>query len=291
MCIIAYKPAGVDHPTKAVLKNCIEYNPDYCGYMVATGTEVLIRKGFGGLRALRKSITRVERDYGIDTKEFPVVYHFRIATSGLVKPQNSHPFPVSSSVKDLQSCFMSAAVGMAHNGIISGVGKEKNISDTQLFVRDFMSNFSFEELKSERIKNLMELGIDGDRVIVLDGSGDIVSWGDWEESEKVWYSNDTYKESAWAGYGARYYTGQARNHYSGKGVTTYKACKGCGKVYADYLLSDGFCASCDATAARDIDIDTAPCEVCGVLTPLNELDENLLCSHCSETIESAEVRG
>ena len=238
MCIIIYKPAGVEHPEKAILRICNENNPDYNGFMVATGSEVIIRKGFEGVRSLRKAIRKTEKDSKIDMVKLPVVYHFRIATSGLIKPQNSHPFPLSSKVRDLQSCNISCESGVVHNGVLSGVGSEKHLSDTQLFIRDFLSKFSFLELGEKRIKNLVNLALQGDRFLVLNKSGLVKTWGAWLEVGGLFYSNDGYKQEKWG------------NYFSPKGYVS-----GSGKVYSSNETSQFFkkskCKSCGESFYND----------------------------------------
>jgi hypothetical protein len=46
MCIIVYKPKGIELPKEDILKNCFDNNADGAGYMYAHKGKVLIHKGF-----------------------------------------------------------------------------------------------------------------------------------------------------------------------------------------------------------------------------------------------------
>ena len=248
MCIIAFKKAGEKHPSKKTLQICAENNPDFAGIMVATGNEVIIRKGFEGVRGIRKALREIEAEYNIDTIDFPVVYHFRIATSGLIKPQNAHPFPLSNKVRELQSTRISCNAGIAHNGIIQNVGNEKNISDTQLFIRDFLSLWKYEELMTDRVNRLVGLSIGNDKLIALYKTGAAMQWGTWYDVDGISYSNETYKS-------ARIVYGSAATdwgNYIDKGTRfTREKCVLCGeKTWTDLLDANGICKGCRKLLGR-----------------------------------------
>ena len=190
MCIAIYKPAGVELPKKKRLKACDESNPDYSGYMIAINGTVLIRKGFKGVKRLRKSIAETERIHEINAKDYAMVLHFRIATSGLVKPQNAHPFPLSSSVRKLQELKISCETGMAHNGIFFGINAKDNLSDTQLMIKNTLSKYSFDKIKRKR-KSLETLFL-GNKVVFLHKTGEAEVFGSWIKDDGAYYSNSSY---------------------------------------------------------------------------------------------------
>jgi len=250
MCIIAYKPAGVAQPSKAILKNCFSNNPDYCGYMYSENNQVHIRKGFSGVRTLRKSIN----ENITDILNTPIVYHFRIATSGKIKPGNSHPFPLSSSVTDLQSLSISCDSGMVHNGIFQGLG-DKKISDTMELIRDTLSRFSFAELCTSKILNLLDMAFDGNRIVILNRDGEALTFGDWVENEGIAYSNTTYKQESrafWSGYSGGK-NGNKKDYYNYNepyydslidDPAEYIECQVCGVMFHVEETIDGICTGC-----------------------------------------------
>ena len=215
--------------------------------MYAENNQVHIRKGFSGVRALRKSINENVKDI----KNTPIVYHFRIATSGIIKPGNSHPFPLSNSVTDLQSLEISCDTGLAHNGIFQGLG-DKFISDTMEFIRDTLSRFSFDELCSIRVLNLLDMALEGNRVVILNGDGDVITFGNWVKDGAILFSNSTYKierRNFWEGFSK----GNKKDYYSYNepyydtlidDPEEYIECNVCGVIVHKEGMKDGICTEC-----------------------------------------------
>ena len=46
MCIIVYKPTGIESPSWATLHQCFDYNSDGAGFMYAENGKVYIQKGY-----------------------------------------------------------------------------------------------------------------------------------------------------------------------------------------------------------------------------------------------------
>lgn len=197
MCIAIYKPIGVEFPSKKILETCFNNNPDGAGFMVATGENVEIHKGFMGFRSFWKSLRSARQKYGND-KAF--VMHFRISTQGGIRKDGCHPFPLSGSMDDMRLLDTTCDVGIAHNGIINlcSVGYKKDIdySDTMAFITEYLSliihdrNYYKDEDKLVLIEKLC-----GSRLAILDKYGhcELIGHG-WSGVNGVWYSNDSYKE-------------------------------------------------------------------------------------------------
>lgn len=120
MCILVFKPKGINFPTKEVLENCFLMNPDGSGYAWVDRSGIShIRKGFLTFHDFYESISQnMEK-----LTKFDVSLHFRFATHGSVSSGNCHPFPVSCRIDDLKSTVIDGKFKiMAHNGIISSLG-------------------------------------------------------------------------------------------------------------------------------------------------------------------------
>ena len=201
MCIIAAKPIGVEPPTRSILENCFNNNPDGAGFMLATAGNVRIHKGFMTFddfwRVYEKDLKRV------NPKETAIVYHFRISTQGGVTPGGTHPFPVSSSPDMLTKTSVRCNLGVAHNGVISltsSYAKNQIYSDTQLFIMDYLSKLDKLHptwYKSKVGRELVEELI-GSKLAILDKDGTIETIGDFNEFEGVLYSNHSWEN--WYGY-------------------------------------------------------------------------------------------
>jgi hypothetical protein len=112
MCLIIASPKGLT-PPKDIVANALENNPDGWGIMVARDGRIDVHKGFKN-RAAKKAIKRAAG--------FPFVFHARYATHGNVDVSNCHPFRVTEDT------------WLAHNGIIPGVAKPKDVkSDSWQF--------------------------------------------------------------------------------------------------------------------------------------------------------------
>lgn len=195
MCIIVVKEKGFAFPTEEILENCFESNPDGAGFMVATGKEVVIRKGFMDFKSFINALNKARKEFG-DNKTY--VMHFRITTQAGVRPDCTHPYPISENMDDLRKLTFKCEVGIAHNGIISLTSQSHydygeqtkgaiTYNDTMLFVTEYLSNMK--KLK----QNIIETLAPGNRFAVLykDGTCNVMGHG-WINDNDIQYSNNTY---------------------------------------------------------------------------------------------------
>ena len=193
MCIIAYKPNGIDFPSDTILKNCYDNNPDGAGFMYAYKGNVHIQKGYTTWEAFKTALDKARQITG---NRVPYVMHFRIATQGFEKTM-THPFPLSSKMSNLKKLKYDCNIGVAHNGIIDLTSDgSKTYSDTMKFITDYLSNIiqSYSWYKNDRHKLLIEHLIDGSRLAILDKNGHCELLGKtWEQDDNgVWYSNGSW---------------------------------------------------------------------------------------------------
>jgi hypothetical protein len=193
MCIIAAKPAGVPMPSRDIIDNMWYNNPDGAGIMWADKRKVHIRKGFMTHSALIEFLDKLKED-GVDLDSVPVVLHFRITTHGGTKPENCHPFPVSSQVGQLKKLFNSTDVAVAHNGIIHIEPRNNTISDTMEYIMSQMAPLkqvcrAF--YNNKYCLKLIENAIDS-KMAILAADGTLVTIGTFTEDGGIRYSNGTY---------------------------------------------------------------------------------------------------
>ena len=187
MCIIAYKPNGINMPSDDILKECWIENPDGAGFMYKIGSErVVISKGYMDFDEFLDAIHTQAF-----TARDEVVMHFRIGTSGGNIPANTHPFPISHDLRDLKKLQFVTDRAMAHNGVF-GAGEKRN-SDTQVYVRDVLGRKHVQNnLGTDHIRSMIETTTKGSKVIIFrEGEWDL--YGDWKtDANGVKYSNNTY---------------------------------------------------------------------------------------------------
>jgi hypothetical protein len=174
MCIIVVKPFDQPLPPKETIKICFENNADGAGYMYRRRGVIHIVKGFFDVEALWKSLQGVQNE--------DVCIHFRWATHGAVNRGNCHPFPLTKSVHEMQNTRAHCTIGIAHNGIISGMKPSKVISDTMVFIKNI-----------EQDKKLTKQFMQGDGKFCVMTTEKTLLVGDFIYDKGCYYSNDGYK--------------------------------------------------------------------------------------------------
>jgi hypothetical protein len=175
MCIICIKPAGTPAPSKEIINNMGESNPDGFGLAYVKNGEVIVRKTMD-LKTYTKWVLSLP-------KETPAILHLRIATHGSVNEKNCHPF-LSDDKK----------VAFAHNGILSITNRE-DMTDSETYFRDVLEpvRLSGIAVGSPRYDNAVNCVVKGSKFAILEASGNITLYGEWIEDGGYKYSNDTYK--------------------------------------------------------------------------------------------------
>lgn len=240
MCIIAYKPVGEKFPSSKKFHAMFENNPDGCGFMYADGDAVVIRKGFMEYSDFKRAYNSIK-----DRRDLAVVFHFRIATHGGINKAMCQPFPLSAKTKKLKALETRAAVGVAHNGIISMTDDARDISDTALFIKKYMPRITRDGTVFDAAAlDIIETCIDS-RMVILEKSGDAHVLGKgWKLVNGVWYSNTSYETrrkptfytskssgysySPYSGYDLWYSDGDTINDYGVYGDICGGDCEYCG---------------------------------------------------------------
>ena len=187
MCVICVSPRGTRQPSKSEIHKMFLRNPDGAGYMYARDGKVTIHKGFMDEREFLLAL----KSEGFTAKD-PVVYHFRISTQAGVDPSMTHPFPLSNRREVMKALDLVCGCGIAHNGIIhlTSDPKEKEYSDTALFIADYMSRIVARpaDLKDPEVLSVIECLI-GSKMAILDGSGYIATVGQFYNDHGMLFSN------------------------------------------------------------------------------------------------------
>ena len=165
-------------PSINTLKSCWNGNPHGAGFMWKDDKGIVQGlKGFMNwldFKEAWEAQTFQEQD--------TIVVHFRIATTGAIRPENCHPFPVTKKVTLLEQLDFSTRMAIAHNGTFgSGDG---DLSDTMLWIKNYFVHFKNEPEQVER-----DLG--HNRVVVL-GKGmaqPLLLGAGWYQLEGCFYSN------------------------------------------------------------------------------------------------------
>ena len=205
MCIIVAKNKGVALPTKKTLEQCFERNKDGAGIMYVKNNKVIIEKGLMTFQDFYKKLKSIKKEFGGDLTNKALVMHFRIGTHGENDKATTHPFPISNNFDNLRATYFETDLGMAHNGIMSAYNYDRTLSDTQSFIKDYVSVFKELNKKFYLNNKVMEIisneaNISSNKLCFLDNKENIYWYGDKVIDNGVIYSNTTYKPYTYKSY-------------------------------------------------------------------------------------------
>ena len=197
MCVIAVKPSGVALPTTDKLQRMWNTNRDGAGFMYAIDNNVHIEKGFMTFEEFNNAIealkARLVAENNLTANEVPVVMHFRIATHGGTNRENTHPFPLTSDDAVLKSLDTITHCGIAHNGIITSVKANPELSDTAMYIKNVLYPLSkLSRNFVDKYKELISASIGYSKLAFMKQNGSVLLVGDFKEStdkDGLYYSN------------------------------------------------------------------------------------------------------
>lgn len=192
MCVIVYKPENTAFPDYDTLRLCWKRNSDGAGYMFPYNNKVIIRKGFMEFSDLLISLCK---DINITGNKIPYVIHFRITTQGGVKPELTHPYPLSRDMGNLKLLQSECEMGVAHNGIISLTKSyTTDHNDTMEFITNYLSllikndKYFEDEDTLTLIKRLC-----GSKLCILNADSHVEMIGEFFKDGDCYYSNLSHK--------------------------------------------------------------------------------------------------
>ncbi len=217
MCVILYKPSGIDMPDTSILKKCFKENPHGAGYMLTYNNKVVIRKGFMDYKSFENDLFSFIHTYDVDPVATPIVMHFRISTQGGVQKGLCHPYPVCRTYDNMRKLSGTCDFGIAHNGIISltseydwssssGYGywdrtakkwvsmkrKPLDYNDTMTFIKDYLSLIIDKDMYFARNRNKCELieRLGGNsKFAIMNSKGFVKLIGDFTKVDGLYFSN------------------------------------------------------------------------------------------------------
>lgn len=208
MCLIVVKPAGVNVPRNRQIVQWFNTHDDGAGimYRLPDSNTVTINKGLMTAKAVietKNDLTTLLKRYHRKLCDIDIIFHFRQATEGMVKPSNCHPFPITLDRQLSSSLKCETSYAIAHNGIIYdyGVYAQKNwqfnnhadITDTLMFIEDYLYKIGGETIvNNEGVRSLIESHTES-KFAMLSKYG-ITTIGKFIEDKGLLYSNSSYVE-------------------------------------------------------------------------------------------------
>lgn len=175
MCILVLKKKGVCYPTERIVRNCINANPDGFAMSLNFNGKVFTYTSLDAEDFIRryKSITAK-----CDRKDTAMMLHMRIATHGSVRIKNCHGW---------KGNILGTEMAFAHNGILR-IPNRDDMTDSETFLRDYLE-------PCQTIGEFMTVvhdNIGGSKFGFVDGDGNIMHFGHFNEDRGVMYSNTSY---------------------------------------------------------------------------------------------------
>ena len=193
MCLLVVSSPN-STPSKKDLECASCNNPHGFGYAVIAGNKILTGRGM--------SAKKIIKEFLAVRKQYPqsyAMFHARFATHGVQNDENCHPFQVGGS--DLTY--------LAHNGILRvDIPVNDRRSDTRIFAEDMLPAMGgVSALDDVNLYGLIQTWASGNKIAVftLDPKAmydcyiineDLGKW----DTEGNWWSNDSYKPTAWGSY-------------------------------------------------------------------------------------------
>lgn len=195
MCIIIVKDKKMRTPSEKELKRAFESNQDGAGFMYTDNGKVIIDKGYMVYEDFIREYKNLCKRFN-NFKNKSLVIHCRIGTSGTNTPGNTHPYPLTNSIKNMQKIDNKCDIGIAHNGIIHDfVPASSEYNDTQEFIKEFVyklykfdNNFYTRTYYRDLIKD-----ISGSKFAILDKDDNLYLIGDYLFDNNLKFSNNSYK--------------------------------------------------------------------------------------------------
>jgi predicted glutamine amidotransferase len=260
VCLIIAKPIGKKMPSIEKLDYWFASHKDGAGVMFNDAMhKVHILKGAMTITELHNLQDKmVELIKPLIPAQVNIVWHFRQATEGTIKPQNCHPFPVTSNKNELASLELITNRAIAHNGIIWDYGEggltdltnkdTDDTTDTQKFIEKYLSRMG-KAVFNQGVRNLIAEYTQS-RFAILDETS-ISFIGEFIQDNGLYFSNSGYKEVKLSPILANYnYTDSIyAKEYKDWNKMRYKdiyQCDYCGNVTDRlYDVGDGLvCESC-----------------------------------------------
>lgn len=209
MCVIIAKDKNDRLPNVKELKQCFDYNNDGAGFMYTDNGKVIIDKGYMNWNSFIKHFNKLVTKYD-DFDGKALVIHFRIGTGGGNNVHNTHGYPLTNNIDEMQKTYNTCSIGLMHNGIISDyTPKEDYYNDTQEFIKDFVYNLKNfdEEFYKRRYFRDMILDNSHSKWAILDKDDNLYTIGTFSKENGLAFSNLNHKPTQYRTYyGGGYYT-------------------------------------------------------------------------------------
>lgn len=203
MCVIIAKNKTDRLPTIKEMQQCFTYNSDGAGFMYTDKGKVVIDKGYMTWKAFIKHYVELVKKYD-NFKDKSLAIHFRIGTGGGNNENNTHGYPLTNNIKEMQKTHNTCDIGVMHNGIISDYTPQENYyNDTQEFIKSFMYNLKALDKEFYKRKYFRDMIKDNSnsKWAILDKDDNLYTIGTFMTENGLKFSNLNHKPYSTYNYG------------------------------------------------------------------------------------------
>lgn len=197
MCVIIAKDKTDRLPNVTELKQCWTANSDGAGFMYTDNNKVIIDKGYMTWESFLRHYYKLLNKYD-KFKNKSLVIHFRIGTGGGNNPHNTHGYPLTYKISEMQKTYNTCNVGLMHNGIIHDYEPDEDYyNDTQEFIKEFVWNLSKLDRQFYKRKYFRDMIKDNSnsKWAILDKDDNLYKIGVYNIENGLAFSNLYYKYS------------------------------------------------------------------------------------------------
>lgn len=191
MCVIIVKDKKDRLPSNDELRKCFDYNPDGAGFMYTDNGKVIIDKGYMSWKTFIKHYNKLVAKYD-NFKGKSLVIHCRIGTGGGNNIHNTHGYPLTNKISEMQKTYNTCDVGLAHNGIISDYKPQEDYyNDTQEFIKEFIYNlqkFDKQFYKRRYFRDMITSN-SGSKWAIIDKDDNLYTCGSFDSVDGLKFSN------------------------------------------------------------------------------------------------------
>ena len=178
MCVIIYMPKG-KNITKKELQDAWNRNDDGASITYLKNNEIHVKKGYMNFNEFYNDCKKLIFD---DTLER--ILHFRLTSTGATKLEQTHPYPISQNIRDLNNLDYTTTTPVAMmNGTIFSIEPEEGLNDTMTYIKYYLYQYK------DEISSLMNILNEGWPRWAVITSEKVFLTDNFLEENGIYYSN------------------------------------------------------------------------------------------------------
>ena len=194
MCLLIAKDKKMRCPSEKELYQAFKTNPHGAGFAYVDNGKVIIDKGYMNWDDFIREYKTICKKYN-NFKDKCLMVHLRIGTSGGNTPGNTHPYMVTTNIKQMQKLDNKCDLAVAMNGVAYDYLPEGHgYNDTMEFIKSYMTNIQKLDKKFYARRYFREQinGLTNSKWAFLDKNDNIYTCGKFINRNNLLFSNENH---------------------------------------------------------------------------------------------------